>query len=73
MQEETAMTFARDLFCQVIRNDERPADGCRWIVGDGRPWMVCAAKRATGESYCTEHTARAFRHLVPTKQMENVA
>ena len=53
-----------DLLCEAIRNDERPADGCRWIVNDGGPWMVCAAKRERGESYCGNHLRRAYRATI---------
>lgn len=63
----------RDLQCETVRNEDREPDGCRWIIGDCRPWMVCAAKRVRGESYCEEHSARAFRPFVAKQQMENAA
>jgi len=69
----TFPVHAFDLLCEAIRNDERPADGCRWLVNDGGPWMVCAAKRELGESYCTDHLSRAFRPFVAKRQLEDAA
>jgi hypothetical protein len=53
--------FPADLHCETVRNDERPTDGCRWLVNDCKPWLACAAKRMTGESYCKAHADRSFR------------
>lgn len=50
---------AADLHCETVRNDERAHDGCRWLVNDRSPWLACAAKRLSGESYCVHHAARS--------------
>lgn len=70
-QAPTFPVHTFDLLCEAIRNDARPNDGCRWLVNDGGPWMVCASKRDQGESYCSTHMRRAYRSTVI--QMEDAA
>jgi len=51
-----------DLHCETVRNDNRAPDGCRWLVNDRSPWLACAAKRMSGESYCPAHAARSSKY-----------
>jgi hypothetical protein len=50
--------FPADLRCEGVPYTPEHA-GCRWMISGGRPWTVCAAERADGESYCREHSNRS--------------
>jgi hypothetical protein len=50
--------FPADLRCEAVPYTPEHA-GCRWMISGGRPWLVCAAKRADGESYCRAHSDRS--------------
>jgi hypothetical protein len=50
--------FPADLRCEAVPYTPEHA-GCRWMISGGRPWTVCAAKRADGESYCRAHSDRS--------------
>lgn len=47
-----------DLRCQAVAYTPEHA-ACRWMLSGGRPWLVCAAQRMNGESYCREHSDRS--------------
>ncbi len=50
--------FPADLHCDAV--DYTPEHrGCQWMISGGRPWTVCAGKRAAGGSYCWSHFVRS--------------
>jgi GcrA cell cycle regulator len=60
-----------DLRCASVPYEESERNGCRWLLGDRRPWMACAAHRMIGESYCLDHMERSRPYYAI--QMEQAA
>src|SRR6185437_9935122 len=48
-----AMAPLRSIVCESVPFTPEHR-GCAWLTSDGRPWMVCAGKRAVGV-YCSDH------------------
>ncbi len=54
--------------------DELRDNQCRWPIGDPQKpgFHFCHAKKITGLPYCTQHSARAYRPLVPKGYLPSV-
>jgi len=51
-----------------ITIDQLGPDDCRYLAGDGAPWLYCGHPVQEKSSYCPYHHARVFNKPIPAKR-----